>query len=212
MNDDGKHLESQVADLDGAIAEFVDDGAVAGWLAVQAAPFRDLLLTKQVGCWLLFTWADGSLEIEEDYPPFALLPELRAGSYHDEDRRTDYEVRWVTGDRRRELWERFGIHEDPGYYMAQAHADRRRVTSGELPVAVRATRRPVSKLLRRHRFTYEVRSGDGTVLRDVDVDQALQGRTYPGDAWATRQAAEDACPMTGTSPWIEYATGRQLPE
>lgn len=203
-------MEKRVAGLDGSVAELACGGEVAGWLAFQAEPFRNVFLNKQTCCWILYTWADGSIEIEEDYPPFRLIPEFLARTIRDDAPGADYEVRWVTGDRRHELWERFGIHEVPGYYMGQA--DRRRVTSGELPVAVRATRRPVSKLPRRHRFTLDVRLGDGTVLRDVDVDQALQGRTYPGDAWATRQAVEDWCPMTGTSPWIEYATGRQLPE
>jgi hypothetical protein len=94
-------------------------------VAIQTEPFRNLFLAKQVGCWLLFTWADGSIEIEEDYPPFALVPELLSGTFTDDERTTDYEVRWVVDDRRENLWQRYGIHESPGYYMGLAAKQRR---------------------------------------------------------------------------------------
>ncbi|SDS69706.1 hypothetical protein [Actinoplanes derwentensis] len=73
MNEESRDLSARLAVLDGTIAELVHNGKVAGWLAVQTAPFRNLFFVKQAGCWLLFTWADGTAEIEEDYPPFALL-------------------------------------------------------------------------------------------------------------------------------------------
>jgi hypothetical protein len=115
----------EVAELDGAVAELVRDDAVAGWVAVQAAPFRNLFLAKEVGCWLLFTWADGSIEVEEDYPPFLLLTEMLAGKFHDDIQKLQYEVRWVTDDRRAVLWERYGMHQAPGHYMAVAARQRR---------------------------------------------------------------------------------------
>ncbi|MFF5233298.1 hypothetical protein [Dactylosporangium sp. NPDC000521] len=124
MNDDRDPGNAGVTALDGAIAELVRNGVVAGWLAIQDAPFRNLFLVKQVGYWSLFTWADGSIEIEEDYPPLALLPGIQAGLFRDSDG-NEYEVRWVTDDRRANLWDRYGIHETPGYYMALASKQHR---------------------------------------------------------------------------------------
>jgi hypothetical protein len=118
MGEHNRDLSARLVVLDGAIAELVRDGTVAGWLAIQTAPFRNLMLVKQVGCWLLFTWADGTIEIEEDYPPFALLPEILEGKLQSEDSGPDYEVRWAT-ERRQELWRLYGIHEAPGYYMGR---------------------------------------------------------------------------------------------
>jgi hypothetical protein len=119
-------MEERVGALDGSVAELVQDGAVAGWLAIQAASFRNLALAKHVGCWIPYTWPDGSIEIEEDYPPFAFVPEILSGRFRDEDRGADYEVRWVTDDRHRELWERYGLLKEPGYYMGLAAEQRRR--------------------------------------------------------------------------------------
>ncbi|MCY1144008.1 hypothetical protein OWR29_38945 [Actinoplanes sp. Pm04-4] len=119
MGEDNRDLSARLAVLDGAIAELVRDGKVAGWLAFQTAPSRNLFLVRQVGCWLLFTWADGTVEIEEDYPPFALLPEILDGTLRSEDGGPDYEVRWAT-ERRQELWRHYGIHEPPGHYMGLA--------------------------------------------------------------------------------------------
>ncbi|GIE90163.1 hypothetical protein [Actinoplanes regularis] len=125
MDEDDRDLSARLAVLDGAIAELVHNGAVAGWLAVQAAPFRNLFFVKQIGCWLLFTWADGTIEIEEDYPPFALLRQILEGTFRSDDDGPDYEVRWVPDDRRQELWQRYGVHEAPGYYMGLAAKQRR---------------------------------------------------------------------------------------
>ena len=98
--------EELIAGLDGAIAELVDGERVAGWVALRSEPYRDLLLTEHTCCWLLFSWADGSIEIEEDFPPYALVPELRSGTWVEEERDASYSVRWVEGERRSELWAR----------------------------------------------------------------------------------------------------------
>ena len=111
--------EELVAELDGAIAELVDGERVAGWVALRSEPYRDLMLTKHTCCWLLFTWANGSIEIEEDFPPYVLVPELRSGTWVEEARET-YSVRWAEGERQTELWARYGMHESPGHYMAVA--------------------------------------------------------------------------------------------
>ena len=86
------------------------------------------------------------------------------------------------------------------------------VADGALPVAVRATARVEMSLLRRRRrvVRYDARFADGRVERDVNLDSVLQGRRLPADAWATRDAAEAACPEVGTGTWVEYATGRPL--
>ncbi len=100
MTDRAGPTEAQVAALDGAVAELLDQGATAGWVAIQTEHFRNLVHSKQLRCWLLFTWADGSIEIEEDYPPYALVPELLAGTFTDKDRSANYQVLWVADDRR----------------------------------------------------------------------------------------------------------------
>jgi len=115
VNDGRRRVQEQVADLDGGIAELVKDGAVSGWVAVRVAPFRNIFMIKQIGCWLLFTWSDGSIHLEEDYPPFVVTSELLAGTFRDEGGGAEYEVRWAD-DHRRELWDSYGIHEAPGYY------------------------------------------------------------------------------------------------
>lgn len=51
---------------------------------------------------------------------------------------------------------------------------------------------------------------DGSVAADVDADDVLGGGRLPADAWATRQAAEEACGYGVPGPWVEYATGSQL--
>lgn len=117
--------EAQVAALDGAVAELLDQGATAGWAATQTEHFRTLVHSKQLRCWLLFTWADGSIEIEEDNPPYALVPELLAGTFTDEDRSANYQVLWVADDRRDDAWRRYGIHESPGHYIGLAAKQRK---------------------------------------------------------------------------------------
>lgn len=115
----------QVAALDGAVAELLDGATVRGWVAVQAEPFRNLFLAKKLGCWLLFTWADGTIEIDEDYPPYALVPELLSGTFTDEHR-GDLAVRWATAAQRDDLWHRYGIRESPGHYRGLAAKQHKR--------------------------------------------------------------------------------------
>jgi hypothetical protein len=125
-NQDRGQAEVPVASLDEAVAELVRGGVVEGWVAMRVQSLRNLFLRKLTGCWLLFTWSDGSVEIEEDYPPFHLVPELLSGTFRDEDRHCDYEIRWSGGQHRQELWARYGIHESPGYYMVVAAEQQRR--------------------------------------------------------------------------------------
>lgn len=88
----------------------------------------------------------------------------------------------------------------------------RDVQTSESPSALRATasrRRSVSGR-RRRVLRYDVRYADGHVEHDVDVDTVLNGRRVPADAWATREAAEAACPKEGVGQWVELGTGRLL--
>lgn len=86
--------------------------------------------------------------------------------------------------------------------------------SRELPLALRATAERKATLLAgsRRAVSFDALFEDGRVVRDVDVDEVLQGRAFPADAWATRHAAELACPELGTGAWVEYPTGRELPQ
>ena len=126
MPDHSNPREEPVAGLDGAIAELVDGERVVRWVALRSEPYRDVLLTKHTCCCRLFSWADGSIEIEEHFPPDALVPELRSGSWMEAERDASYALRWVKGERRSELWARYGIHESPGHYTAVAASQRPR--------------------------------------------------------------------------------------
>lgn len=79
-----------------------------------------------------------------------------------------------------------------------------------LPKALRATRLPTRWPMRRPSFAYDAMYPDGTVAVDVNADEVLQGRRFPADAWATREAAEDVCGDDSPGDWVEYATGRRL--
>lgn len=84
------------------------------------------------------------------------------------------------------------------------------MTEPALPKALRATRQLARWPWSRPSFKYDAMYPDGTVVADVDADDVLQGRRLPADAWATRQAAEEACGDGIPGAWVEYATGRQL--
>jgi hypothetical protein len=80
------------------------------------------------------------------------------------------------------------------------------------PLALRATASLQKTLLGRRKrvFRYDAYYADGRVDREISADAVLDGRSLPADAWATRDAAEAACPETGTGPWVEVGTGRLL--
>ncbi len=118
MSAHGEPTSRDVEALHRHVAELLDDAGVeVGWIALEKAPYRDLFLSKQLGCWLLVTWADGTIAIEEDYPPYLLVGDLMSGTWPDEDRAAQYAVRWVPEDRREELWERYGIHESEPHWV-----------------------------------------------------------------------------------------------
>lgn len=126
MSAHGEPTRRDVEVLHRHVAELLDGaGVVVGWIALEKAPYRDLFLSKQLGCWLLVTWADGTIGIEEDHPPYLLVGDLMSGTWPDEDRAAQYAVRWVPDDRREELWERYGIHESAGHYMSIMDRQRR---------------------------------------------------------------------------------------
>ena len=77
-------------------------------------------------------------------------------------------------------------------------------------MALRATRLPRPWPFRRPCFKYDAMYAEGTVAVGVDIDDVLQGRHFPADAWATRRAVEKACGDGVPGDWVEYATGRRL--
>jgi hypothetical protein len=87
------------------------------------------------------------------------------------------------------------------------------VTDGP-PAALRARANSRKRRFGRRRrvVTYDARYADGHVDLDVHLDQVLEGRRLPADGWATRDAANAACPSEGIGAWVEYATGRVLDE
>ena len=108
---------------DGVAALRDDDGHVVGYLATVVGhfwtPFQPL--TRQECVWWLVTWTDGRRNrIEEDYPPWTLVDEVREGYAElevspQEDRR--FSIEWLEGDARAEAWQRYGILDDVGAYM-----------------------------------------------------------------------------------------------
>ena len=94
-----------------------------------------------------------------------------------------------------------------------APCDDARVSDVDLPVAIRATSvRRWPSFGRRRKYVWEARFSDGTVERDVDIDRVLQCGRYPADGWVTRHAAEEACDIEDTGPWVAYPAGSPLPD
>ena len=86
--------------------------------------------------------------------------------------------------------------------------------SESMPVAVRATeatrqRRTLipGRTTWRSYTAFDVRSAEGTVQHDVDLDAVLKGASYPADSWSALRGAERAADQWADSPY-----GRPLPE
>ncbi|MHA3947181.1 hypothetical protein [Cellulomonas bogoriensis] len=84
------------------------------------------------------------------------------------------------------------------------------MTAAERPTALRATARIETTLFGRRKrvVRYDARYADGRIEHDVHVDEVLEGRRLPADAWTARHASDAACPELGTGSWVEYPTGR----
>lgn len=106
------------------------DGHAAGYLATIVnhfwTPFRPLTWQERV--WWLVTWNDGRRErIEEDYPPWTLVDEVRHGYAELEVSpgvHQHFGIEWLHGGARTEAWQRHGVLEDVGAYMDVRDADR----------------------------------------------------------------------------------------
>lgn len=99
-----------------------NDGEVVGHLASIVETFwglgRPLGLQERV--WILITWSDGRRErIEEDYPPWTSVTEIRDGwvSWKTDGSEGHYEVIWLDEPERSRLWPEVGIVGDVGAYM-----------------------------------------------------------------------------------------------
>jgi hypothetical protein len=118
----------QTLDLDdfrGSIGSLHVDGSHVGYLATVVEPMRTgILLRGHERVWLLLTRLDGTLDIQEDYAPWTYVPELQNGhikwSPTRDGEEVDYQVRWLTGDDRRNAWLRYGIVGNVGTYIARA--------------------------------------------------------------------------------------------
>lgn len=105
-----------------AVASVHLDGSHVGYLATKVEAMRSgLLLRRGERVWLLLTRLDGTLDIQEDYPPWTYVLELRDGhvnwSWTQGGPDADYEVRWLSGSEREEAWTQYGIVRDVGVYM-----------------------------------------------------------------------------------------------
>ncbi|WP_157720049.1 hypothetical protein [Microlunatus sagamiharensis] len=101
-----------------AIGTLSLDGEVVGYIASRVSTFWGLGRPTglQECLWLYFHYLDdpdGNAERshlwEEDYPPWAIRPELESGSFYDHDRDATYEVRWLEGPARRDALDLIGL-------------------------------------------------------------------------------------------------------
>jgi hypothetical protein len=80
------------------------------------APFR-----RQEQVWLLVTWINGRRErIEEDYEPWTYVADLLDGHFKWESGTNEvvFHAEWLSGPDRDDAWEKYGILEAVGAYMA----------------------------------------------------------------------------------------------
>jgi hypothetical protein len=121
-------MQPDLDDFREAIASLHLDGSHVGYIATIVETMRaGLLLRSEARIWLLLTLLDGTLDIQEDYAPWAYLSDIRDGHIKWASRRggdVDYEVRWLSGSERHNAWLRYGIVEDVGTYMGRAAAQR----------------------------------------------------------------------------------------
>jgi hypothetical protein len=102
-----------------SLAELRQNDAVVGHLATQVERFWGLG-GRQERVWLLITRSDGGRErIEEDYPPWTSVDELRAGflRWSVDAQELEFKVVWLQGDDARLAWQRYGINEPVGHYL-----------------------------------------------------------------------------------------------
>lgn len=57
--------------------------------------------------------------MEEDYPPWTSVDELRAGflRWSVDGQELELKVDWLQGDAARLAWQRYGMHEPVGHYL-----------------------------------------------------------------------------------------------
>ena len=128
----GTSLVCVAANLDDfrdAIASLHVNGSHVGYLATTVEPMRaGLLLRRQERVWLLLTLLDDTVDMQEDYAPWAYVSEIRQGhiEWASSNRAdvVDYEVRWLSGDERERAWVRYGVVEDVGTYIGRAARQR----------------------------------------------------------------------------------------
>jgi hypothetical protein len=97
--------------LRGGVAELRRDGEVAGHVATQVGTFWSPLSfsrRRRWWVWYIVAWADGARErSEEDYPPWTVVSEIRAGTFTWDDggdHDGTYTVHWLPEpDRQRML-------------------------------------------------------------------------------------------------------------
>jgi len=109
-----------------AVASLHLNGTHVGYLATKVEGMRGgFLLRRQDRAWLLLTRLDGSRgrdAIQEDYAPWTSISELQEDrinwAWLDGD--VHYQVQWLTGEERRDAWDRYGIVEEVGAYMGSS--------------------------------------------------------------------------------------------
>ena len=115
-----KHDPDQALDrFRQGIAELRRDDAVVGHLATEVEGFLGLG-GRQERVWLLITRSDGRRErIEEDYPPWTSVQELRAGvlRWTVEGDKVQFEAGWLNGEQATEACRLYGIQKPVGHYL-----------------------------------------------------------------------------------------------
>jgi hypothetical protein len=110
--------DDELGPLRDAVAELRLEGSVVEHLATQVERFWGVG-GRQERVWLLITWTNERRErIEEDYPPWTLVEEVRGGSlrWTVDGQQVELDVAWLRGDQSREALRRYGIREPVGHY------------------------------------------------------------------------------------------------
>lgn len=118
-------MEPALDEYRDAVASLHLNGTHVGYLATKVEGMRaGFLLRRQERVWFLLTRLDGSRDrdaIQEDHAPWTYVSQLEEDriNWASPDGDVPYQVQWLTGDERRDAWDRWGVLEEVGAYMGR---------------------------------------------------------------------------------------------
>lgn len=115
-------MEPALDEYRDTVASLHLNGTHVGYVATKVEGMRaGFLLRRQERVWFLLTRLDGSRDrdtIQEDHAPWTYVSELEEDriNWASPDGDVPYQVQWLTGDERRDAWDRWGILEEVDAY------------------------------------------------------------------------------------------------